>query len=256
MKRAGFKKPTYAEALAKRTALHERRRELAVNRRTPMKRTQMKAHRQSPEEKAWREEVLKRDGHRCRWIDPVTDQRCRETGPHVQAHHVRTRKQRPDLVLDLSNGRACCPFHHDFLHHDPRGRKEARAQVMLGGESYEAAQKRKRDDDRLTEVVAGFRSGILQGRKSDRMCIAVSFPLQGYLSALEGIETEMVEGEVGGKGHFWLELQDKQIIDATADQFPKPDGTAMPAVYIGKRPLWYGEAIDPADDEVWSDEIQ
>lgn len=111
---------------------------------TPMKRSRMKVHRQSPEDKAWREQVLERDGYRCRWIDPITDQRCVEVGSHVQAHHVQTRKQRPDRIHDTTNGKACCPFHHDYLHNNLRGRKEAQAQGMLGsGETYERAMKQK-----------------------------------------------------------------------------------------------------------------
>ena len=39
MKRSRIGPKTYEEALAKRTALQERKRDLAINRRTPMKRT-------------------------------------------------------------------------------------------------------------------------------------------------------------------------------------------------------------------------
>lgn len=97
----------------------------------PMKRTRMKQSRISPEDKAWCEAVLERDGHRCRWVDPRTDFRCSEAGKHVQAHHINERSQRPDLVHDVDNGAAICPFHHDYAHHSVRGRKEAQAQGLL-----------------------------------------------------------------------------------------------------------------------------
>lgn len=52
-----------------------------------------------------------------------------------------TGTQRPDLKLDTKNGVAICPRHHDELHHTVAGRREARAHGLLGGETYEAAQK-------------------------------------------------------------------------------------------------------------------
>ena len=109
----------------------------------------MKVSRQSPEEKRWREDVLKQDGYRCRWVDQQTGERCEVTGAeNLDAHHVRERTQRPDLILDRANGAALCGGpgrHHDHAHHTVQGRKDAIAQKLLGGETYEAAQKRKRE---------------------------------------------------------------------------------------------------------------
>ena len=134
-------KRTYAEALESHK---EMRRSPMVNKGSGLKRkSEMKRSRIKPEDKVWRDHVLERDGYRCRWIDPVTDQRCREVGAHIQAHHINERSQRPDLVHDVTNGAAICPFHHDYAHHDPNGRKEAEAQGMLGGETYEKAMKRE-----------------------------------------------------------------------------------------------------------------
>lgn len=141
MKRSPIGPKTYEEALSLRIASQARQREkAALSPRRPRKakhslkskpRKAIKRSRPSPEETAWRKEVLERDGYRCRWIDPQTDQRCSECGPHVQAHHINERSQRPDLGYDVDNGAAICPFHHDFAHHHPKGRKEARAQGLL-----------------------------------------------------------------------------------------------------------------------------
>lgn len=71
MKRSGFKVKTYEEALAKRTALQERQRELAVNRRTPMRRTTKRLG-PGKKTKAWvsvwrwlKAELEKRDRTKC-----------------------------------------------------------------------------------------------------------------------------------------------------------------------------------------------
>jgi hypothetical protein len=136
MKRGRFKQKTYEEAVARRTALHERRRTLAVNRRTPMKRSQ-----RDPEHDAWREAVLERDGYRCRWIDPITKQRCTRRGKSLHAHHIRERTQRPDLRHDVTNGATLCGEHHDRLHHTVEGRQWGREIGLLGGETYELARK-------------------------------------------------------------------------------------------------------------------
>jgi hypothetical protein len=82
------------------------------------------------------------------------------------------------------------------------------------------------------------------------MCFMMCAPLQGFLS-VHGIETELIKGEVNDCEHFWLQLPSGDIVDPTADQFAKPDGSPMPPVYVGPLPAWYVEAGDPADDEIW-----
>lgn len=90
----------------------------------------------------------------------------------------------------------------------------------------------------LRSTVLSFRKGVLGKEPSDRMCFAVCAPLQGFLSIL-GYDTQLVEGDFGRTNHFWLKLPDGSIIDPTADQFRKPDGSPMPKVYIGELPAWY-----------------
>jgi len=108
-----------------------------------IERSPVKRYRPSAADRAWSKAVLERDGYQCRWIDPKTGERCpRRT--NLTAHHINERSQRPDLRLELSNGAAICDGsggHHDYLHHTVQGRKEARAQKLLGGETYEYARK-------------------------------------------------------------------------------------------------------------------
>ena len=91
----------------------------------------------------------------------------------------------------------------------------------------------------LRRFVVDFRKGVLDGSPSVDMCAAVSWPLQSLLWISFGIEAAYVEGRVAGHEHCWLRLPDGTIVDGTADQFLRPDGTAMPSVYIGSRPKWY-----------------
>lgn len=56
-----------------------------------------------------------------------------------------------------------------------------------------------------------------------------------------GVECRLIKGSVHKEinCHFWLELPDGTIIDATASQFRRRNQRAMPLVYIGERPEWY-----------------
>ena len=114
-----------------------------------MKRSRLKKHRVTPEETAWRNEVLRNSGYRCQWVDQQTGLRCPVHGKeNLDAHHINERSQRPDLRDDPENGAALCSGpgrHHDRAHHTVDGRRQAKDQGLLGGETYEIAQKRKRE---------------------------------------------------------------------------------------------------------------
>ena len=101
-----------------------------------MRRTQMKPHRESPEERALRVEVLKRDNNRCQWPEG-----CTTGDTRIDVHHLAERSQRPDLKLSANNCKAICRTHHDWI---PLHREESIKMGLLNPETYEAAQKRKR----------------------------------------------------------------------------------------------------------------
>lgn len=100
-------------------------------------------------------------------------------------------------------------------------------------------------DADLLELVTEFRDGMLDGQSSENWCFMVCAPLQGYLNAI-GVPCDLIEGNgrLKNTNHFWLELEDGRIIDPTADQFTKEDGTPLPKVLIGHMPDWY-PAIKP-----------
>lgn len=90
----------------------------------------------------------------------------------------------------------------------------------------------------LREIVVQFRQGFLGEEPSAKKCFTLSSALAGYLH-FAGIECTMVKGQIKEYEHFWINLSDGRIVDATADQFQKPNGETMPKVYIGRKPKWY-----------------
>jgi len=95
-------------------------------------------------------------------------------------------------------------------------------------------------DTRLIRIATELRGGILGRRSSRLMCMAVSAPLQGLLSALYSVETAIEEVAFPAGNHVWLRLSDGRILDATADQF------GLPAVYLGPIPEQYREWMERA----------
>lgn len=88
-------------------------------------------------------------------------------------------------------------------------------------------------DADLIEFAAEFRKGVLGGHSSEWMCFAISAPLQSLL-CLHGIETEMMESDLGVCNHMYLRLQDGRVLDPTADQFNWCNREKMPPVYLGE----------------------
>ncbi len=94
--------------------------------------------------------------------------------------------------------------------------------------------------DNLQEFVELSARVFLDGNPPHKMCFIISSAIKELLDAFD-IKTQIIEGEIYHTDwyHFWLELEDGRIIDATAGQFKKPNGDDMPPVYVGQRPDWY-----------------
>lgn len=86
-------------------------------------------------------------------------------------------------------------------------------------------------DRELKRIALDMRRGILGKRPSTDMCMAVSAPLQGLLSAVYGFDTTLEEVDFLETNHVWLRLPDGRVLDATADQF-------------GREPVYLGEAYE------------
>ena len=69
-------------------------------------------HYGSSEHKAWALEVKRRAGWRCEYVENGV--RCPNRHPmfRMYADHIQDIKDRPDLAVDLSNGRCACNSHN------------------------------------------------------------------------------------------------------------------------------------------------
>lgn len=89
----------------------------------------------------WRTSVRERDNYTCQWPG------CNYSSRHIHAHHINTRKQRPDQRRVVKNGICLCQRHHNFLHHTVEGRAFGRKHGLLGTETYELAKSRGRQSE-------------------------------------------------------------------------------------------------------------
>lgn len=87
-------------------------------------------------------------------------------------------------------------------------------------------------DKQLLRIAHDLRKGILGKKPSADMCMVVSAPLQGMLSALYGFQTKLEE--------VWFDEtpQGTTNLDATADQF------GLEPVYLGPMPELYQAGLE------------
>lgn len=87
----------------------------------------------TPEYSAWRYEVFHRDGFTC--------QRCGdERGGNLNAHHIQSFADYPDLRLDVSNGITLCESCHELEHYKPdsiRNKRKARKNAIRDEQAVE-----------------------------------------------------------------------------------------------------------------------
>lgn len=108
-------------------------------------------------DREWQKAIREKDNFTC--------QRCGTFEKHIHAHHVAPRSRRPDLRLDISNGKCLCNSCHSWVHEHPI---EAKALGLLSGESYELARRKvsgeshgmaKLTDDQVTIMRKRFELG-------------------------------------------------------------------------------------------------
>jgi hypothetical protein len=100
------------------------------------------------------------------------------------------------------------------------------------------------NDKELLKTATSFRKGFLGKGKPDLQCFALSTALQGWLHFL-GVNTDLICGDIETGdvydmtcNHYWLQLPDGRILDATGSQFNDSERN-MPEVYLGNKPEWY-----------------
>lgn len=95
------------------------------------KRVQKAAPSKLSADRRWANDVKRRDG-KCQYAG------CKSPLEAVQAHHIASRKQRPDLRHELANGVTLCINHHHWVHANP---SEAVALGFISRERYEKAHR-------------------------------------------------------------------------------------------------------------------
>lgn len=97
--------------------------------------------------------------------------------------------------------------------------------------------------NKLSELCLEFTKGMMGDGTSKDKCYIVCIALVGYLEFVGYKGVQLVEGEVRGMHHYWIEIgqgKDLVMVDPTADQFKTPSGTVMPLVFVGHGRLsWY-----------------
>lgn len=97
----------------------------------------------------------------------------------------------------------------------------------------------------LRRICSEFRNGLLGSDSSSGKCAMVCLPLASYLGMF-GLSVKIVEVDFGRINHFWLELENGEILDPTADQF-SGKWLKLPKVYIGPVPEIYKKWMKEAE---------
>lgn len=115
---------------ARFTARSERVGRLRVTKR-------LKTTRETPAMARLKRTVRERDNFTCQYPG------CGYYSKHIDVHHIAKRSQRPDLKFEPSNAICLCRKHHAWtdVNHD-----EAVSMGLLSTETYEAAQKQRREE--------------------------------------------------------------------------------------------------------------
>lgn len=170
LKRSGFERPSFEEAVKKAREAQERQRLRVAEKRAQTRDMEQESNPESseavekffeeasrlsfsrknviqlPEDRAleskFRREVRKRDGNACQYPGCGLTQPPRSASL-IDVHHKGTRKRRPDLIVVATNGICLCnrrteTNHHGWVHDHPI---EAVEMGLLSDRSYELAAK-------------------------------------------------------------------------------------------------------------------
>lgn len=105
-------------------------------------------------DRQWKQAIREKDNYTC--------QRCGETEKYIHAHHVAPRSRRPDLRLDISNGKCLCNSCHSWVHEHP---KEAVVLGLLSGDSYELARKKLRGEQHGMAKLTKEQANAIRARR-------------------------------------------------------------------------------------------
>lgn len=105
-------------------------------------------------------------------------------------------------------------------------------------------------DQYILQFTIEFRAAILGGGDSARMCAAISGPLCAALT-VQGVSCRLLESDLGECNHVFIQLNDGQVLDPTADQFNSRSQDSLPEVYLGQK-TWIHEGVSCTDfEQIW-----
>lgn len=173
MKRSGFPRLSYEEALSKaqarveartitraekprqraskwqkRASKWQSRRDKPKGEAAKAGKRRSKAKRQEKDalDVEFKREVRERDSSACQWPG------CGYCDAHIDVQHIAKRSQRPDLLYDPENGVCLCRKHHNLADNTVQGRRAAKMYGLAGGETYELAAKKKHAKKKMTRA--------------------------------------------------------------------------------------------------------
>ena len=106
-------------------------------------------------------------------------------------------------------------------------------------------------DEELTRYATHFRNAILRGGPSAWMCAAISAPLCAALATF-GVQSRLLESDLGDCNHVFLQLTDGRVLDPTADQFNWCSPAPLPPVYLGL-PETIHQSACPYHGQCWNE---
>lgn len=152
MKRSGFRKLSYEQALQDRKGKKPRKYGLGRG-KSSLKRGKRLSVKRDAKLAAWSRAVKRRDGNRCQWpgkfrgcVDFYIMPRlfaspCATGDTRIDPHHIAPRSRRRDLKYEVDNGICLCREHHDWVGDHP---VEAARLGLNNTESRELAAKKER----------------------------------------------------------------------------------------------------------------
>ena len=138
MRRSGFTKPTYEEAI-------EKRRKRAEKLKARLGTATVKRTATGPRKRSKKASLLAGFNAKVRAKYNYTCQfpGCGYYSKTIDVQHINKKSQRPDLKYDISNGITLCRLHHDWIDNTVEGRKMGLQLGLHKIDSYEKAQKSK-----------------------------------------------------------------------------------------------------------------
>ena len=116
--------------------------------------------------KQWELSVKERDDYTCQICNKKVE------GSNCDAHHIKSRKEFPELIYDVDNGQTLCHCCHTSIHQKGCHRSEQIKQKMRKSMSEEqrrnisiALTGRKQSEEQRRNISKGLKKAYVEGRR-------------------------------------------------------------------------------------------